>query len=152
MSSSRSWRPSATRTLPDSSASAVVLDTDVASHSLRGRLAPALAARLAGRQPLLTFVTIGELTQWTKVRHWGPRSLAGLEEWLADKPVIPAARGIAVIWGELSAGGTLRGRPRPVNDTWVAACCLAYGLPLATLNVKDFADFAEHDGLVLITA
>ena len=70
----------------------------------------------------------------------------------SDKPVIPGAKGIAVLWGELSAGATQRGRPRPVNDTWVAACCLAYGLPLATLNVKDFADFAEHDGLVLIRA
>jgi toxin FitB len=57
-----------------------------------------------------------------------------------------------VIWGEPSARATQRGRARPVNDTRVAACCLAYGLPLATLNVKDFADFAEHDGLILIRA
>ncbi len=42
------------------------------------------------------------------------------------------------------------GRPRPVNDTWIVACCLAYGLPLATLNTKDFEDFAEHRGVVLI--
>jgi predicted nucleic acid-binding protein len=34
------------------------------------------------------------------------------------------------------------GRARPANDTWIAACCLARDLPLATLNVKDFADFA----------
>jgi hypothetical protein len=27
---------------------------------------------------------------------------------------------------------------------------LTYGLPLATLNAKDFKDFAEHDGLNLI--
>jgi toxin FitB len=54
------------------------------------------------------------------------------------------------VWGELSAAATQRGRPRPVNDTWIAACCIAYGLPLATLNVKDFADFAEHDGLALV--
>jgi predicted nucleic acid-binding protein len=73
-----------------------------------------------------------------------------LDTWLSDKPVIPATRTIAVIWGELSAAATQRGRPRPVNDTWVAACCLAYDLPLATLNIKDFADFAEHDGLFLI--
>jgi hypothetical protein len=132
--------------LLDSPASAVILDTDVASRSFRGRLPAVLAARLAGRQPLLTFVTIGELAQWTRLRHWGPRNRA----WLADKPVIPGARGIAVVWGELSAAATLRGRPRPVNDTWVAASCLAYGLPLATLNVKDFADYAEHDGLELI--
>jgi len=26
---------------------------------------------------------------------------------------------------------------------------LAYDLPLATLNVKDFRDFAEHEGLIL---
>jgi hypothetical protein len=27
---------------------------------------------------------------------------------------------------------------------------LTYELPLATLNMKDFDDFAEHEGLVLI--
>ncbi len=68
---------------------------------------------------------------------------------VASRSFIPGAKTIAVIWGELSAGATQRGRPRPVNDTWVAACCLAHSLPLATLNVKDFADFAEHDGLTL---
>jgi len=42
------------------------------------------------------------------------------------------------------------GRARPANDTWIAACTLSYGLPLATLNVKDFEDFTEHEGLNLI--
>jgi predicted nucleic acid-binding protein len=37
-----------------------------------------------------------------------------------------------------------------INDTWIAACCLVAGLPLATLNIKDFEDFTEHDGLQLI--
>jgi toxin FitB len=138
--------------LPKPSSLAVVLDTDVASRSFKGRVPPGLAARLIGRQPLLTFVTIGELTQWTKLRRWGPGNRAMLDTWLSDKPVIPGAKSIAVIWGELSAAATQRGRPRPVNDTWIAACCLAYELPLATLNIKDFADFAEHDGLSLIRA
>jgi len=31
----------------------------------------------------------------------------------------------------------------PQNDTWIAACCLVDNLPLATLNIKDFADFTE---------
>lgn len=43
------------------------------------------------------------------------------------------------------------GTGRPANDTWIAACALSYGLPLATLNAKDFKDFAEHEGLDLIT-
>ena len=48
------------------------------------------------------------------------------------------------------ANAQLRGRPRPVNDSWIAARCLAQDLPLATFNTKDFADFAENDGLTLI--
>jgi predicted nucleic acid-binding protein len=101
-------------------------------------------------QPLVTFVTFGELTKWTRLRDWGPRNREMLEQWLASKPLIQGSKAIAAIWGELSAAATRRGRPRPVNDTWVAACCLAYGLPLATLNIKDFSDFAEHEGLLLV--
>jgi toxin FitB len=150
MSSSRSSPSRGTPTLPESQIRAVVFDTDVASRSFKGRLPTALAARLVGKQPMVTFVTVGELTQWTRLRRWGPRNRAMLEDWLADKPVIPGGKSIAAVWGELSAAATQRGRPRPVNDTWIAACCIAYGLPLATLNVKDFTDFAEHDGLALI--
>jgi hypothetical protein len=50
----------------------------------------------------------------------------------------------------LQAFAQLRGRPRPFNDTWIAACCLVRELPLATFNHKDFADFAEHEGLELL--
>jgi toxin FitB len=153
--STSSWPsspPPATPTLPKLPSRAIVLDTDVASRSFKGRLQPELAARLAGAQPLLTFVTVGELTQWTRLRDWEPRNRAMLDSWLSDKPVIPGGKTIASVWGELSASATQRGRPRPVNDTWVAACCVAYGLPLATLNIKDFTDFAEHDQLVLIRA
>jgi len=38
----------------------------------------------------------------------------------------------------------------PANDAWGAVCCLVRELPLATLNVKDFADFVEHEGLKLV--
>jgi predicted nucleic acid-binding protein len=58
---------------------------------------------------------------------------------------------LARTWGEISAYAAKRGRPRPVNDTWIAACCLTFDLPLATLNVGDFQDFVDHEGLVLIT-
>jgi predicted nucleic acid-binding protein len=34
---------------------------------------------------------------------------------------------------------------------WIAACCLAADLPLLTLNEIDFRDFAEHEGLVLLS-
>jgi toxin FitB len=50
----------------------------------------------------------------------------------------------------LQGHAQLRGRARPANDTWIAACCLVRDLPLATLNLKDFTDFAQHEGLQLV--
>jgi toxin FitB len=50
-----------------------------------------------------------------------------------------------------SAEARRRERPRPTNDSWIAACCLAHQFPLATFNAKDFEDFAEHDGLRLVS-
>jgi predicted nucleic acid-binding protein len=129
----------------------LVIDTDVAS-ALQKRRAPAWITReLVGARVWLTFVTVGELYKWAEVRSWGERSRRGLDTWIGQRPMIPYDPGIARTWGRLSAAGRLRGRPRPQNDTWIAACCVRHGLPLVTLNTKDFADFADHDGLVLLT-
>jgi predicted nucleic acid-binding protein len=95
-------------------------------------------------------VTVGELTKWTLVRHWGEQSLATMRAFLSGLVVLPYDRQVATQWGELQAYAQLRGRPRPVNDSWIAACCLVRELPLATFNIKDFADFAAHEGLQLI--
>ena len=35
---------------------------------------------------------------------------------------------------------------------WIAAWCLAYEAPLATLNLKDYEDFTEYHGLPLLGA
>jgi predicted nucleic acid-binding protein len=128
----------------------VVLDTDVASAILRGRVPDRLLARLAGRTWCISYVTYGELIKWTILRSWGPRRLADLASWRRSVVVLPFSEAVAVRWGEIQAQGQLRGRPRPVNDSWIAACCLVERLPLATFNTKDFADFAEHEGLALL--
>lgn len=128
----------------------VVLDTDVASLSFRRRLPPALSARLAGTVACVTFVTVAEMTQWARVRDWAPRNQAALEDWLSNLIFIDCGWETARTWGHLSAAGRRSGRAHPINDTWIAACCLSEGLPLATLNHKDFADFAAYRGLTLI--
>ena len=128
----------------------VVLDTDVASVSFRGRLADPLRARLTGQTWCISFVTLGELTKWTVLRSWGPRKRAGMAGWLGNVVILPYSEAVAVTWGELQARAMRRSRPRPVNDTWIAACCLVRDLPLATLNVKDYADLAEHESLALL--
>jgi len=130
--------------------SRVVLDTDAASLSYKGRLPESLAARLVGQEICVTFVTIGVLARWAEKRHWGTRARTQLMDWLGRRVVLPYDEQVAWKWGRLSVSAEQRGRPRPINDTWIAACCLVADLPLVTLNLKDFKDFAEHDGLRII--
>ncbi|GGQ10376.1 type II toxin-antitoxin system VapC family toxin [Streptomyces pseudogriseolus] len=130
----------------------VVLDTDVASLLHKRKLTGPLATRLIGRKPLISFVTYGELTKWVELRNWGARSRQELADWLAGIPVLPGDESVAATWGQLSAAGIQRGRPRPTNDMWVAACALTYDLPLATLNLKDYEDFRLHHGLRILGA
>jgi predicted nucleic acid-binding protein len=130
----------------------VILDTDVASLSLRDKLPAGPLARLGRAQFGITFVTLGELTQWATFRDWGPRNRDRLTAWIGRRAVLPYSDDVARTWGEISARARRRGRTRPANDTWIAACCITFGLPLATLNLKDFTDFAEHEGLTIIVA
>lgn len=82
----------------------------------------------------------------------GPSRRAHLTNWLSGVGVAHSTDNVSRVWGEISAFAERRGQPRPTNDTWIAACCLALDLSLATLNVKDFSDFAEHEGLTIVTA
>ena len=109
-----------------------------------------MRAKLEGKSLAITFVTVGELASWTIRRGWGARRLADMAVWRRYVTRIPYDEAVATTWGWLDARAQARGRPRPINDMWIAACCLVEDVPLATLNRKDFEDFAEHDGLRLI--
>ncbi len=128
----------------------VVLDTDVSSRSIKRKLTGPLAVRLTGFAQCVTFVTVGELWQWAAARSWGRATREDLERWLSRVVVLDSDDDVCRTWGRISAEASARGRTRPVNDSWIAACCLSRGLPLATLNVKDFADYAQYEGLTLL--
>jgi predicted nucleic acid-binding protein len=130
----------------------VVLDTDVASQSIKDRLPGPLVVKLAGPAWCIAFVTLGELWQWAEIRHWGSRNRDRLERWLHRVVILDSDETVSRTWGPVCADARRRGRPPPTNDSWIAACCLAYALPLATRNTKDFANFAEHDGLRLMAS
>ena len=129
----------------------IVLDTDVASRIIKQSLPASLARRLIGQQPAITFVTVGELAKWSTIRKHGERRRALIKSWTDTQATIGGSPEVGRTWGEITAYAQLRGRPRPVNDSWIAACCLAYRLPLATLNVADYEDFAEYEGLEIVT-
>jgi hypothetical protein len=98
------------------------------SQFLRGDLPP------GGRLMVRYETADTDEFQWARVQSWEDSGHAVVRD----------------IGRELASGVQRRGRPRPHNDTWVAACCLVDDLPLAKLNTKDFADFAEHEGPTLI--
>ena len=128
----------------------LVVDTDVASRLIKGQEPDWVREALIGNRIWLTFVTVGELAKWAEIRSWGPRLRAQVDQWSVGRPTIPYDDSIARTWGQLSARAQLRGRPRPQNDTWVAATCIQLDVGLVTLNRKDFADFARHENLDLL--
>jgi predicted nucleic acid-binding protein len=128
----------------------IVLDTDVVSNHRTGRLPAAYARLVAANQHCIAFATAGELWKGAQIKRWGGVRRAALDLWLHEEAVLSAGLKVARIWGTISAGAQRRGRPRPLNDSWIAACCIESGLPLLTLNHRDFTEFATYDGLVLI--
>lgn len=131
--------------------SVLVLDTDIASLSHKRRLTPVMQARIATSLVCVSFVTVGELVRWEEQHDWGLRRRKELASWLGSMITLPYDRHIAYTWGRISAAARKRGGPIADNDTWIAASCIAHDVPLATANVRHFADFAEHHGLVLAT-
>lgn len=81
--------------------------------------------------------------------NWDLRKWTELAEWLRHVVVLGHDMQVSYTWGRLAAAARRRGRPRPANDMWIAAVCLHHRLRLATRNIKDYADFAEHHRLVL---
>jgi predicted nucleic acid-binding protein len=128
----------------------IVLDTDVVSRFRAGRLPAGHLRLITSNRHCITFAIAGELWKGAQIQQWGGVRRAALDLWLAREMILSADLDVARVWGVITAGAGRRGRTRPLNDSWIAACCLESGLPLLTLNRRDFADFTEHDGLVLL--
>ena len=121
------------------------------SKILKRQLPHPLAAKLAGQKFVITFVTLGELTKWAEIYSWGPARRASLDNWLDGVATLPYHENVAHTWGLISAHAHQRGYRSDSNDSWIAASCLAYGLPLATLNVKHYDTFVTHEQLDIVT-
>ncbi len=123
----------------------IVADTDVASHLMRGTLPESLDERMRAAQLLVTFVTVGELFRGAAHAHWGQRRLAALTGWLRRMHILEGSEEVALRWGEITGEALRSGRPLPANDAWVAACCLEHEAPLATLNIRHYAQIGDLD-------
>jgi toxin FitB len=121
-----------------------LLDTNVISEVRKRNPAPSVTGWMSDTPAsqlhvsVLTFGEIeqgivrlrarGDLQQATSVERW----LRGIEEAFADR-ALPVTRSVSVEWGRRPAD-----YPMPVVDSLIAATARAYGLTIATRNVKDF--------------
>ncbi len=52
----------------------------------------------------------------------GPQRVAVLTRWRETSASLLYDETVATKWGLFQARAQIRGRPRPQNDTWIAAC------------------------------
>ena len=118
----------------------VLVDTDVFSFLLRGDTrAELFRNHLENKVVALSFQTLAELYRGAFEREWGELRLARLERALHAALVLPFTYDTAVEWGRIVASSRRAGMAISVQDAWIASTAIAWKLPLATNNRKDFA-------------
>jgi toxin FitB len=95
---------------------------------------------LEGRTVALSFITIGEIFAGWKKKSVGEKRRAETEERMKVALVLPFNQMVCKQYAEICSLKTATGSDRNMeqNDKWIAACALAYGLPLVTHNIKHF--------------
>lgn len=125
----------------------VAADTAVASRLFTADRVP---GKLSGRTVVLPFTTVAELATWPERLLWGHSRTEELCLWIDSRRMILGDETVARIWGRITVAAQRAGNVLPVNDAWVAAGCLSYGLPLATLDVRPYRYLADRYGLELL--
>lgn len=130
-------------------ASAVV-DTDVVSYVFRGDTRAALyRPHLEGLLPVLSFMTIAELSRWAIERNWGAARRAQMRAFLGNFVVYPFDPDLCERWADVTVTARHLGRPIQHADAWIAATALLHNIPLITHNRDDYAGVP---GLVVVSA
>ena len=127
----------------------IVVDTDVVSflfknHPLGYRYDP----DLAGRVPLVSFMTVAELERWALQYRWSSNRLHGLRLYLERFTVVPSTEDLCRRWAEVMVVAQAAGRRIESADAWIAATAFLYQAPLLTHNRRDYLGVP---GLELIT-
>ncbi|MGD1902014.1 MAG: type II toxin-antitoxin system VapC family toxin [Geitlerinemataceae cyanobacterium] len=124
--------------------SITLIDTDIASFLFKGsRYADPYRPLLEGHELALSFTSVAELYQWARLRHWGDRRIAQLEQSLSAYLAISVDRPLCQTWAQVRAERQHSGQPISPQDAWIAATALRHNLPLVTHNRKDYLGIPE---------
>jgi tRNA(fMet)-specific endonuclease VapC len=128
---------------------AIVVDTDVVSFLFKNHpIGNRYHSELAGRIPLLSFMTVAELERWAIQRNWSVQRLHWLHIYLRTFTVVPSSPDLCRQWAEVMVAAQAAGRRIESADAWIAATALLYDTPLVTHNG---ADYLGVPGLTLVS-
>lgn len=126
-----------------------VVDTDVFSFMLKlDTRAGLYHPYLAGKAPILSFMTVAELESWAIARNWGTTRKSAFEHYLQGYFIYHSERALCHKWAEVIATSKRKGRPITDADAWIAATALLVDVPLVTHNKDHYVDI---DGLTIIS-
>lgn len=121
----------------------LLVDANVLSEATKPRPDPRIVAWLEQNQAELAVdpIVLGELRFGIGLLPKGARRKR-LQTWF-DEGVgrihcIPWDRATGLRWAELLADLRRRGRAMPIKDSQIVATALTHGLPVVTLNPRDF--------------
>lgn len=127
----------------------VVVDTDVLSfifkHDSRGA---AYTTHLAGKEIIISFMTLAELNQWAIRSNWGPSRKQKLDAYRKPFTVFHSDEDLCLKWAQVMEDARRNGRSIQTADGWVAATALLHDIPVVTHNRKHFVGV---DGLTVIS-
>jgi predicted nucleic acid-binding protein len=125
----------------------LLLDTNIVSFLMKGdSRQEAYRPHLIEKTLTISFMTVAELYEGAYSARWGSRKLTMLEAQIKRYLVIPYSPRLCLSWGQIRAAR--RRQPIAVDDAWIAATALTYGIPLVTHNP---ADFHGIQGLEILT-
>jgi tRNA(fMet)-specific endonuclease VapC len=114
-----------------------LLDTDVFSFfgKAGNKTAALYEKHVTCKTTALSFVTVGELLLWPKVRNWGSQKIAELQRRINLAQIIPYDMRLCETYADLKDKITKAGSPVPDNDLWIAATAVRqFGIPYRSLR------------------
>lgn len=117
-----------------------LLDTNAAIALKKG--APEMVALVAEIRSYVNANVVGELRYGAEDSARKSSNHQRIDELLKTCPALPVTAETAAIYGRLRKLLKDKGRPIPINDVWIAATALEYGMPLITRD-QHFDELVE---------
>lgn len=114
-----------------------MLDTNICIYAMKG--SEGFTPRIPMRQCGISTIVLGELEYGVSRSQQVQRNRAGLDAFLNAVPVISVEPDVGTHFGRLRALLASQGQLIGINNMWIAAHALSFGVPLITHNRSEFA-------------